>query len=117
MKINKISIPLLQKQIKINNVNETSASLLVATAKMTNDLIEQIETEGTLIRTKSREGDLRVRQNPLLNMYFQSITSLNNLLKTNGLIMIDKKIKAEKEESKIEVLLNNLNTMKDELKK
>lgn len=116
MKINKISIPKLKQNIEENNINETSASLLIATAKMTNDLIEQIETEGTLIRTKSREGDLRVKQNPLLNMYFQSITSLNNLLKTNGLIVIDKKIKEEKEESKIETLLTNLNNMKKELR-
>lgn len=119
MKINKISIPQLRKDIEINNINAASASSILSVADTTNQLIAEIEVEGTLIKTQSREGDLRVKQNPLLFVYFQSVSTLNKLLKDNGLIIPIKKTitKEEKAESKIETILNNLNNLKSKASK
>lgn len=93
----------LQKYIDENNISDINATMLQVMAKLSNEYINQLETNGLSEKSMIPKNLLST---------FQLI---NKILKDNNLTLEKKCVNTPKEKEKdgIELLIDNLNKVKD----
>lgn len=93
----------LQKYIQENNISDINATMLQVMAKISNEYINQLETNGLSEKSMIPKNLLST---------FQLI---NKILKDNNLTLEKKCVNTPKEKEKdgIELLIDNLNKVKD----
>lgn len=114
MEYQKINIKNFKKYLGEKGIDNIYKEMLLSLASQANEILQAVENEGFIIKEKSREGNIRYKQNPLILVLLSTYTTISRILKQNNLALSPEKIEVVKEvieDDEFTILQNKLNNL------
>ena len=87
MKIGKFNIKNLTQYCADNKLSDVNTNMLIILAKLANEYLSALETEGVLYKYITREGLNRTKKNGLIDNIIPTFSMISKILKDNSLVL------------------------------